>query len=113
MRKNIWLLVFASLLFSSTAIASNIDNNTFAFEQSCTRWAKEDGISKEDLADFLADCIDIMKKDAMSDDEESGVDAYDQDREEDVTQSAEELFEESEEEYSRHTNNIQPKLKIK
>ncbi|MBF0446093.1 MAG: hypothetical protein HQL68_10940 [Magnetococcales bacterium] len=111
--KNIIYLVFTSLLFSSTAIASSQEIDAFEFEQSCKRWAKEDGVSKENLAEFLDDCIDIMKKDAVSDFEENSVEKYDKDLEEDVTQSAEELYEESQEGYSRQTNNMQPKMRVK
>ncbi|MBF0357194.1 MAG: hypothetical protein HQL70_01230 [Magnetococcales bacterium] len=60
MIKRIIASLFVTILFISTAIASDDER---AFEESCTQWAKEDGIVQAEMANYIENCLTQLKAD--------------------------------------------------
>jgi hypothetical protein len=60
MIKRIIISLFTTILLTSTALASD---DRGAFEESCTQWAKEDGIIKSEMANYIESCLAQLKAD--------------------------------------------------
>ena len=110
MTKNIILSVLSCLLFSSVAMASTEEmSNEMSNEQSCKSWAKEDGIPKEGLEDYMVQCLAQMEESAELDEE---IPPYDYQTDEEAIDAplfGEELYEES----SRNMDSLPPMKKSK
>ena len=62
MRKLVITLAAMSLLAGSAAALAAKD--TEDFDAKCRKWAEEDGVPKEELAEYLKQCIEDLKSPA-------------------------------------------------
>lgn len=70
MIKKIGWFVFASMFFSSTALATSQDEGLATAEKSCQVWALEDGVTQGEMEDYMSKCIAQLQDNNGIDDEE-------------------------------------------
>jgi hypothetical protein len=123
--KKMALFAVATILFSSTGYATQEEMaGSLSDEQSCKNWAEEDGISKEGLKEYMAQCL-AQFKEGETEYQESGLqeevvipssESYEndvpyEDEALDPPLFDEELFEESQEMAPREMSVLPPKKK--
>ncbi|MBF0381606.1 MAG: hypothetical protein HQL69_11345 [Magnetococcales bacterium] len=63
MIKKTVLILLSSFILSSSALAKSEQSDLDATnEQECRRWAKEDGVPKKELQDYVYQCIETLRE---------------------------------------------------
>ncbi|MBF0357193.1 MAG: hypothetical protein HQL70_01225 [Magnetococcales bacterium] len=57
MIRKIWVIIVASIFLSSVTLVAAKEVSLSQVEESCRKWAEEDGISKVDIKDFMLECM--------------------------------------------------------